>query len=349
WKTRGPQERGPIYGVESNDLLADQVQLGGPQVFARHGGHVSGQRIEPHVEDVRRVAFDGYAPLDRGPADRKVAQALLYERDHFVAARLGKDEIGLVFVELQQPVLEFGELEIEILFGDRLRGPSAIRARIAGFRFADVEFVEDAILSGVGAFVDITVLETPVEQVLDHAGVLGVGGALEPVDLQAQDFPLPAEFLRNEIGELLRRPAGGAGGALDLLAMLVGAGGEDYRLEALHALKALDRVGGDGRIGVADVRSSVDVVDRRGEVVFAHFGFVRYASCAAASTRGSGTPVRWAIALQSSNSGANVPCEEIFPRTRPYGVSTSTTLRGSMRRSAEWIRRPRVDVSAKII
>ena len=78
-----------------------------------------------------------------------------------------------------------------------------------------------------------------------------------------------AEFVGDEVGELLRRFVGGGGGALDLLAVLVGAGGEDHRLVTLHALQALDRVGGDGGVGVADVGSGVDVIDRRGEVVFA--------------------------------------------------------------------------------
>ncbi len=75
------------------------------------------------------------------------------------------------------------------------------------------------------------------------------------------------------VGELLGRDAGGCGGALDLLAVLVGAG-EEKRVDAQHALAAGDGVADDRRVGVADVRTRVDVVDRRRDVellaVFIH-------------------------------------------------------------------------------
>ena len=42
--------------------------------------------------------------LMRGPADGEIVQALPHERDHFIAPRLGLDELGLRFVELEQLV-----------------------------------------------------------------------------------------------------------------------------------------------------------------------------------------------------------------------------------------------------
>src|ERR1700680_3547446 len=78
-----------------------------------------------------------------------------------------------------------------------------------------------------------------------------------------------AEFLGNCVGVGLRRFACGFGGALDVDTMLVGAGGED-RVEALHPLEASDGIGGDGGVGVADVRRGVGVRDRGGQVVFVH-------------------------------------------------------------------------------
>ena len=63
--------------MEANDLLADQVQIGGPEVFAFDRAHVCGERVEPDIENV--VAFDRQrnAPFDGRPADREVGQALL--------------------------------------------------------------------------------------------------------------------------------------------------------------------------------------------------------------------------------------------------------------------------------
>ncbi len=54
-------------------------------------------------------------------------------------------------------------------------------------------------------------------------------------------------------------------GVGDRLAVLVGAGQEEHVLAAL-AVVARHHVGGDRRVGVAQVRGRVDVVDRRGHV-----------------------------------------------------------------------------------
>ena len=78
-------------------------------------------------------------------------------------------------------------------------------------------------------------------------------------------FQSDSELGGDLVGELLRRDAGGGGGALDLLAVLVGAG-EEEGVVAEQAVAAGDDVGGDGGVGVADVRARVDVVDRGGEV-----------------------------------------------------------------------------------
>ncbi len=82
------------------------------------------------------------------------------------------------------------------------------------------------------------------------------------------------------------RLSGSFRSALDLLAVFVGAGGE-IRFEPLHALDALDRVGSDRRVRVADVRRRIDVVDRSGYVIF-HFASFRYACVASAITCFSG-------------------------------------------------------------
>ena len=92
--------------MEAHDLLADQVQIGGPEVLAFHRAHVRDQRVEPDVEDV--IAFDRHrdAPLDVVRLMERSLSRLLHERDHFVAARLGLDEVGILFVQLEQLLLE---------------------------------------------------------------------------------------------------------------------------------------------------------------------------------------------------------------------------------------------------
>ncbi len=100
----GHQEGGPEDGVEADDFLADQMQVGGPEVvavnfFAVDGAHISGQGVEPDIEDVLGFVGNGNAPFDGRPGDGEILQALLDEGDDFVAAGLGLDEIGLLLVE----------------------------------------------------------------------------------------------------------------------------------------------------------------------------------------------------------------------------------------------------------
>jgi hypothetical protein len=94
----GHQEGRPVDRVEAHDLFADEVQVGRPEVLAIHRfaidrAHVGGERVEPHVEHVRRFAVHRDAPFDVGARDGKIGEPGLHERDHFVAARLRLDEI----------------------------------------------------------------------------------------------------------------------------------------------------------------------------------------------------------------------------------------------------------------
>ena len=126
----GHQERGPEDGVEAENFLADEMQIGGPEAVlvgrAVDGADVADQRVEPDVGHV--FAFERNAPFDGGAGDRKVLQTAAHEADDFVAARFGLDEIGIVLVMLQQLVREGRELEEVILFGDGFGGASAVGA-----------------------------------------------------------------------------------------------------------------------------------------------------------------------------------------------------------------------------
>ena len=61
---------GPDDRVEAHDLLADEMHVGGPELFklvilvvaVAERGDVVGQRVDPHVDDVAGVEGDGDAP-----------------------------------------------------------------------------------------------------------------------------------------------------------------------------------------------------------------------------------------------------------------------------------------------
>ena len=109
------------------------------------------------------------------------------------------------------------------------------------------------------------------EELLHAALVAGLGGADEVVVAEAHAVPEATELGGDFVGEVLRRLAGGLGGALDLLAVFVGAG-EEPGVVAERAVAARDDVADDRGVGVADVGARVDVIDRRGDVVLVGFG-----------------------------------------------------------------------------
>ena len=106
-----------------------------------------------------------------------------------------------------------------------------------------------------------------------------VGGADVVVVAEAHAVPEAAELGGDFVGEGLRGLAGLLCGALDLLAVFVGAG-EEPGVVAEQAVAAREDVADDRRVGVADVGARVDVIDRRGDVVlvgFGHGGLSRFA------------------------------------------------------------------------
>ena len=278
------QKRRPVDAVEAHNLLADHVYVGRPvtrQLFLVYGivgaeadrRHVVGQRIQPHIDDVLGIARHRYAPLERGAADRQIAQSAAHERDHLVAPRLGTNEVGMLGVILQQPLFHGRQLEEIIFLVNRFGRPPALGTRRARADDIDVELVEHAILAAVRTFVDVAALLQSGEHGLHAAHVPGLGGADEVVVGDLHAVPQTAELARDLVDKLLRRAAGGGGRALDLLPVLVGAG-EEPGVHAHHALAPGDGIAHHGGVRVPDVRPRIDVINRSGDVELFGLGFI---------------------------------------------------------------------------
>jgi hypothetical protein len=121
-------------------------------------------------------------------------------------------------------------------------------------------------LAAVGSLVDVAIGTAAPEKIVHHAGVIGAGGALEVIDAETHQFPLPLELGGDDIAEGVWGLAGTFGGALDVHPVLVRAGGQ-HGIVALHALEALHHVGDHGGVGVTDVRRGIHVVDGGCEVI----------------------------------------------------------------------------------
>ena len=273
------QEGRPIDRVEAQNIFTHHVNIGRPilciffvfRIRKADASDVVGKRVEPHVHNMGVVPRDRDAPLERGAADREVPQAATHEGDHLVAPGLRADEIRVVLVMLEQPVLP-GRQPEEI---GRLLDPLDLRARgrdlLAVGRIGQLGLgieglVAHRVPTGVAARIDLARLHEPVPQYLAGALMARLGGADEIVVGEVEHAGQLAEVLRYLVGEGLRLHAGIERRLLDLLAVLVGAGQELYVI-AVKTHEARQRIASQRRIRVADVRQVIDVIDRRRDVV----------------------------------------------------------------------------------
>src|SRR6185503_2897515 len=267
------------------------------------GGDVVRERVDPYIEDVVGLLRDGNPPLHARPRDAEVLEPLLYHAEDLVLPRLGPDPEHVLLDALAQPALVGRQAEEEVLLLEPLARPLVVGAEVAGLAqllLVLVALAARAVPAGVGAAVDGVL---PVGRLrraqllpqLQHAAPVDlVGRADEAVVADVVAGPELAELGGDLVAVLLLADPALAGDALDVLAVLVGAG-QHERVVAGEPARARERVERDRRVGVAHVGHVVDVVDRRRRVERAlrggHFpACERQADRAAARTSFTATP-----------------------------------------------------------
>src|SRR5205085_661406 len=85
-------------------ILADHVQIGRPErgelaldIRIAERADVIDQRIEPHIDDMLRVARHRHAPAEAGARDRQIVEPRFDKADDLVAGRARRD--GIVRME----------------------------------------------------------------------------------------------------------------------------------------------------------------------------------------------------------------------------------------------------------
>ena len=271
----------PDDGMEPHDLLADKMHVSRPEslvvavgvliVHEAQGGGVVEQGIDPDVDDVLGVEVDGDAPLETSTGDAEVLQARIDEVvHHLVDAGTGQQEVG-VDQQVTHAVGVLGQAEEVSLFLSIDDRTAAVRAA-AGDQLAlgPEALTGGAVLTLVGALVDVALFVHLFKDLLDGGNVIIVGGTDKAVVADVHQFPQVLDALGafdNVVDELLRGDASLFCLQLDLLAVLVGAG-QELDFVALQALVAGHGVGGHGAIGMADVQLIAGVIDRRCDVEF---------------------------------------------------------------------------------
>src|ERR1700676_527038 len=177
----------------------------------------------------------------------------------------------MLFVIIQERLFKFRQLEKVIFFFDALRDATAFRTSRSRRGVANIHFVGDAIISFVVAFVNVTVILNLTEEMLDGVGVAGFGGSNKKGDTQTHFFPEVAILSRHAIDEINWRFVVILRGALDFLAVFVGAGQEEH-IETAHLFVARDRIRGDGGVRVTEMRPCVYVVNWSSDVILRFVG-----------------------------------------------------------------------------
>ena len=269
--------------MEPEDVFADDVDVGGPEVVAVggvDGGSVVEEGVDPDVDAVGRIGGHLDAPVRVGrfgvyrAGDGDVLEALLEAAHDFVAAGGGEDEVGVCFDEVEQGFFVFGEFEEVVLLGalfEGLAGDGGFVFGFAGGCLGDVFVLGDVVPADVIAQVDIAGCFECGDVLGDFLGVAGFGGAEEIGVGEPEGLEGGLEGFGVLGGPLERGEIPLGRGGSDAVGVFVCAGEEEDVL-AGEALEARGDIGDEGGVAVADVWRVVDVVDGGGDVVLGSGG-----------------------------------------------------------------------------
>ncbi len=279
-QARPHQHRRPVDGVRGEDVLADQVQVGRPVgagLIARPAeaerAVVVEQGVEPDVADVVFVERQRDPPAQArlGPADAEVAEGLAQEAEHLVGSLLGHDEARVGLDVVDQGLLVLAHAEEVVLLADGDHGVAGRALAVQQLLLGVEALLGDIVPALVVVGVDLALGPQVGEHALHHCLVLGHRRADVEVVADAQPFPDLGEARAQLVAVFLRAHAPLLGRLLHLLAVLVRAGQKERRVPE-QAVVAREHVGQHRRVGVAQVRLVVDVVNWRGNVEARHGG-----------------------------------------------------------------------------
>ncbi len=183
-QTGREQNGGPDGGVVAQNILANNLNVGGPiflegvTVGVAERGNVVGEGIEPHVHDLVRIARNRHAPVEllHIAADADVFETAFEQRHNFVLANLGLDSEFVGRNKMLDLIGVSGKFEEIIVFLDLLeRGFMDGTDVIWNLKIGVEGLATHAIPTFVAGFVDVFGAGSP--EGLGGFFVARVGGA----------------------------------------------------------------------------------------------------------------------------------------------------------------------------
>ena len=258
------QEDGPVDRMEADDILADQMQVGGPQLLIllaavsvriiTDSGDVVGQSIQPHINHMSVVKIHRNAPFEGGSGHAQILQAGQQEVvHHLVLAGHGLDELRMFINMRNQPVRILAHFEKVSLFLRRLHLASAVGAlSVHQLGLGPEGFTGRAVKSFIISLINISLIIQPLENLLHLLYVRLVRGADEFVIGGSHQIPQALHLACHLVHIFLRGYSRLLSLQLDLLTVLVRSGLEEHIIAVLP-LESGDAVRQHGLIGVSDM------------------------------------------------------------------------------------------------
>ena len=279
---RGHQESRPVNRMESHDILTDQVEIGGPPfcetlgiIGVARASEVVGQRIDPHIHDMAVAAGHLDPPVEAGARDGKIHQSAFDEFQNLVTATFRANELGISGDMVKQRLLVFREAEEPAFLGGPVDRRALGRKFHAPFPLDQLLFLVERLVPHripalVAAEIEIIIGGHRLPDRLTGAVMIGLRGSDKTIVTDVQGIIHRTEMRGHFRRQISHFDTAIARGLNHLQTVFVGACLEHNITPGL-AMEARDGIGGDRFVGVADMRASIGVADRSGDVIgFGH-------------------------------------------------------------------------------
>ena len=273
------QENRPVDRMEPDDILADQVQVCGPQLLILFGavavcivadtGDVVGQRIQPYIDDMLGIEGHRNPPGEGSTGYAQILQSGEQEVvHHLVLTGNGLNELGMLINVLDQFVCIFAHAEeISLLLG-RLYDTAAVRAlAVHQLGLRPEGFTGSTVHSLVSSLIDVPLIIETLEDLLYLLLMILIRGTDELIIGNVQQITQTADDTGDLIYMFLGCDAGCLSLQFDLLSMLVSTGLEEDII-ALLSLETCDAVSQYDLVVVADMGLRRCIGNRCGKIIF---------------------------------------------------------------------------------
>ena len=261
------QKDGPVNGVETDNVLTDQMQIGRPKLpvliravsigIIADAGNIVCQSIQPYVHNMLFVKVHRNPPLEGGSGHTQILQARQKEIIHhlvFAGHRLNK--LRMLIDMLYQPVRIFAHTEKVCLLPGRLHLPAAVGAlTVHQLGFRPEGFAGSTVHSLIGALIDISLFIKTPENLLYLLFMVLVGCADKLVIRNIQHIAHSPDNACHLVHKFPGSYSCLLGLQLDLLAMLVRPRLEKHLISFLPA-ESCNTVCHHDLIIIADMRLS---------------------------------------------------------------------------------------------